>query len=290
MFVPIEKRLACCTLHLIVRQRDGDAIDEGIVKKVVDSFVSLGLDDSEVNKVCLDVYKAHFEPAFMDATANYYKAKSESFLAGNSISDYLKKTGEWLKEEEDRVERYLNVHTRKRLINKCGNILIQEHSELLSKWVQSIIDSDKYGDLECVSPLQFRIPEALEFLRTTYAEHVKKTGLAAVLRLVGEVGANVDVVDPKAYVDALLDVLKETWEPVPMNLRQDARFLASRGNACREFINRNAATGTSNSKLPELLARYADRLLRKNNKISEDDELQRALNDVVSLYFESFPI
>jgi cullin 1 len=286
MFIPTRKRLAGCILHLIMRQRNGGAIDEGLVKKVVDSFVSLGLDDSEVSKVCLDDYEEHFEAAFIDVTEKYYKGKSESFLAENSISDYLKKTAEWLREEEDRVERYLNVHTRQMLLNKCVHVLIQEHSGLMSKWVQSIIDSEKYEDLECVSALQFWIPDALEFLRTTFGEHVKKTGLAAVSKLVEEVGANVDEVAPKAYVDALLDVLKKTWEPVPMSLRRDARLLAGRGNAGREFINRNAATGTSNSKSPELLARYADQLLRKNNRIVEDGDLQRGFKGVVSLYFE----
>lgn len=51
--------------------------------------------------------------------------------------------------------------------------------------------------------------------------------------------------------------------------------------ACREFVNRNAATGTSSTKSPELLAKHADALLRKNNKLSEEGDLEEALNQVV---------
>ena len=41
---------------MIERQRNGDVVDQGLIKKVVDSFVSLGLDNSDPNKECLDVY------------------------------------------------------------------------------------------------------------------------------------------------------------------------------------------------------------------------------------------
>jgi cullin 1 len=51
--------------------------------------------------------------------------------------------------------------------------------------------------------------------------------------------------------------------------------------ACREFVNRNAATGSSTTKSPELLAKHADALLRKSNKVTEDQDLEEALNQVV---------
>ena len=111
---------------MIEDQRNGGVIDQGLVKKVVDSFVSLGLDDTDTNKACLDVYKEHFELPFIDTTEKYYKQEAETFLASHSISDYLKKAEERLREEEDRVERYLNTQTRKPLISKCEHVLIRE--------------------------------------------------------------------------------------------------------------------------------------------------------------------
>jgi len=59
------------------------------------------------------VYKADFEAPFINATEKYYTAESEAFLQSNTVSDYLKKAEERLREEEDRVERYLNGNTRK---------------------------------------------------------------------------------------------------------------------------------------------------------------------------------
>jgi cullin 1 len=73
----------------------------------------LGLDEQDTNKASLEVYKGDFEGPFIIATEKYYTAESEAFLRSNTVSDYLKKAEERLREEEDRVERYLNGNTRK---------------------------------------------------------------------------------------------------------------------------------------------------------------------------------
>jgi cullin 1 len=258
-------------------------IDQGLVKKIVDSFVSLGLDNVDPNKECLDIYKEHFESPFIEATEQYYKSESETFLGTNSVSDYLKKAEERLREEEDRVERYLHNKTRKELISKCEHVLIREHSELMWESFQSLLDFDQDEDLQRMYALLSRIPEGLEPLRKRFETHVKQSGLKAISKLIGEGGANVDTLDPKAYVDALLEVHRKSSETVTRSFKGEAGFAASLDKACREFVNRNAATGTSSTKSPELIAKHADMLLRKNNKMAEEDDLEGALNRVVRI-------
>jgi len=247
----------------------------------VDSFVSLGIDESDLNKASLDNYKEHFEIPFLSATEAYYKHESESFVAENSVSDYLKKAEERLKEEEDRVERYLHTTTRKLLITKCEHVLVRAHAELMWENFQSLLDYDKDEDLQRMYSLLSRIPEGLEPLRRKFEEHVKRTGLAAVSKLVGTDPAAIEALEPKAYVDALLEVHTKSSETVNRSFKGEAGFVASLDRACREFVNRNAATGTSSSRSPELLAKHADALLRKNNKVSEEGDLEGALNRVV---------
>ncbi|KZV95811.1 Cullin-domain-containing protein [Exidia glandulosa HHB12029] len=281
-----NQKLANAILRLIELQRNGETIDQGLVKKVVDSFVSLGLDEQDSNKASLEVYKEHFESPFIAATEKYYKTESEAFLAENSVSDYLKRAEERLREEEDRVERYLNTNTRKTLVGKCEQVLIKDHSEIMWEDFQNLLDYDKDEDLQRMYALLSRIPDGLEPLRKKFEEHVKKAGLAAVAKLVGEGadGSSSDTLDPKAYVDALLEVHKKNAETVNRSFRGEAGFVASLDKACREFVNRNAATGTSSTKSPELLAKHADALLRKNNKVSEAEGLEDALNQVMILF------
>jgi cullin 1 len=276
-------KLSTAVLKLISQQRNGEIVDQGLIKKVVDSFVSLGLDNADPNKECLDIYKEQFESAFLTATETYYKQESEAFLAAHSVSDYLKKAEDRLREEENRVERYLHNKTRKDLVSRCEHVLIREHSELMWESFQNLLDFDKDEDLQRMYALLSRIPEGLEPLRKRFEGHVKTAGLAAVDKLVGEGGANADSVDPKAYVDALLEVHRKNSETVSRSFKSEAGFAASLDKACREFVNRNAATGSSSTKSPELIAKHADMLLRKNNKMAEEEDLEGALNRVVRL-------
>jgi len=283
--VPIQNsnsELASAILRLVELQRNGQEIDQGLVKKVVNSFVSLGLDEDDVNRVHLDVYKTHFEIPFLGATEKYYKLKSEAFLAENSISDYLKKAEEWLGEEERRVEKCFNMETIKPLVSSCVQVLIRERLELMYETSQSLFDHSKDEDLRRMYGFLARSPDDLEPLRSKFEEHVRKAGLAAVSSLAGEGGA-VTEVDPKAYVDALFEVHRKGSETVKGNFESEAGFVARLDKACRDFINKNAATGISSTKSPELVAMYADALLRRGNKADEED-LESALDRVVCTF------
>lgn len=84
------------------------------------------------------------------------------------------------------MDRYLNVETRKQLVSKCEHVLIRQHSELMWESFQNLLDFDKDEDLQRMYALLSRIPEGVEPLRKKFEEHVKKTGLTAISKLVGE--------------------------------------------------------------------------------------------------------
>ncbi len=397
-------KLTAAVLQLIDNERNGEAIDQSLVKKVVDSFVSLGLDETNTNKQSLDVYREHFEDLFVHATEKYYKHESDAFLSENPLSDYLRRAEDRLKEEEDRVERYLNSCTREKLVVKCAEALTRGHEELMSEEFQTLLDTDKDNDLQRMYALLALIPnrlgpfykkfeehvkktglnavvklfgepgaggeagagaetldlnayvvsllkvhrkysqtithcfsddanfvvslnnaccdimltprhedmikgfrtflaldkvgdlyklleliksDLLNSFREEFEEHVRKAGLDAVVRLVGEPGAGgagAETLEPKAYVDSLLEVHRKNSETVTRSFHGEAGFVASLDKACREFVNRNSATGSSTTKSPELLAKHADALLRKNNKVAEEQDLEGALNEVMVLF------
>jgi cullin 1 len=264
-------------LRLIECHRNGETIDQGLVKKVLDSFVSLGIDEIDLDKISLENYKEHFEIPFLVATGAYYKNESDSFFVENSVSDYVKKVEERLKEEEDRAERSLPTITRRPLLVT----FLRAHAEPMLEIFQGLLDHDKDGDLPRMHSLVSRIPEGSEPFCRKFEEHVKRAGLAAVSNLVGTDPAAIAALEPKAYVDVLLEVHTKSSEFINRNFKGDASFVASLDRACREFVNRNAVTGTSSRRSPELLAKHADDLLRKNNKVSEEVDLDRALDRLV---------
>ncbi|KAJ2918099.1 hypothetical protein MD484_g2311, partial [Candolleomyces efflorescens] len=191
-FMHIQKdnaKLSSAVLNMITQERNGEVVDQDLIKDVVDSFVSLGLDHADLDKECLDIYKEQFEAAFLSATESYYKTESEAFLSVHSVSEYLKKAEDRLREEENRVERYLHHETRKDLVSKCEYVLIRE---LMRDRFPSLHDSDKNEDLQGMYALLSQIPEGLGPLQKRFEDHVKGAGPAPTEKVVGADGVNVN--------------------------------------------------------------------------------------------------
>ncbi|GAA6043698.1 hypothetical protein JCM8097_007485 [Rhodosporidiobolus ruineniae] len=292
--VQAKSKLTHAVLKLIEKQRNGETIETDLVKKVIDSFVALGLDETDTNRQNLEVYREAFEKPFLTATETYYKAESEQYLAENSVTEYMKKAESRLGEEENRVDLYLHASTRKGLVSKCEEVLVKNHSELMQDEFQRLLDQEQEPDLQRMYLLLSRIPSGLDPLRTRFEAHVKKAGLGSVERTVGGAASAEGAgekekedaqaaVEPKAYVDSLLAVYRKNNELVAKAFRGDQGFVASLDRACREFVNRNKACSSPN-KSPELLAKYADSLLRKSNKASEDADVEKALTDTMTVF------
>ncbi|GAA5845367.1 hypothetical protein JCM9279_004858 [Rhodotorula babjevae] len=308
-------KLTTAVLKLIEKQRQGETIETDLVKKDIDSFVALGLDEADTNRQNLDVYRSAFEVPFLAATEAFYSSESEQYLAANSVTEYMKKADARLGEEENRVDLYLHASTRKGLVSKCEEVLVKNHAELMQEEFQRLLDQEQEPDLQRMYLLLSRIPSGLDPLRERFEMHVKKAGLDSVERAVGAAaaggasasangtpapGGGEDVkptkeakdkadaaaaggVEPKAYVDSLLAVHRRNNELVSKAFRGDQGFVASLDRACREYVNRNKACASPN-KSPELLARYADSLLRKSNKASEDADVEQALVDTMTVF------
>ena len=93
-FTNVEKSVMASVLRLVEKQRNGETIETSQVKSIVDSFVSLGLDENDSTKSTLEVYRFYFEKPFLDATTLYYQTESKQFVAENSVVEYMKKVSQ----------------------------------------------------------------------------------------------------------------------------------------------------------------------------------------------------
>ncbi|KAI8880991.1 Cullin-domain-containing protein [Backusella circina FSU 941] len=281
MFEYVHHNVIAAVLKMIKKQRNGEVIETGLIKNVVDSFVSLGLDHNDSSKSSLDVYKDYFEKDFLEATEVYYRTESEKFISENSIPDYMKKAEMRLNEEEGRIQMYLHPSTHKTLIPICENVLVRCQEDSIWEGFQSLLDMDKQDDLHRMYSLLARIPDGLNPLRVSFEEHVKKAGLSAVERISQNEN---EAVDPKSYVDTLLEVHKKYNDLVQSAFNGEHGFVAALDKACGEFVNRNKVCKGASSKSPELLARFCDQLLKKSAKNPEEDELEDVLNNVMIVF------
>ena len=351
MFTGTQESVMRSVLKLVEKQRNGETIEQSHIKSVVDSFVSLGLDEADSSKSTLDVYKEHFEKPFLEATAEYYdneskqflaensvveymkkaearleeekdrvplyllneimsplmrtceqslitnhsqalreefqllldhdKQESKQFLAENSVVEYMKKAEARLEEEKDRVPLYLLNEIMSPLMRTCEQSLITNHSQALREEFQLLLDHDKQEDLGRMYKLLARIPEGLDPLRTRFETHVRKAGLSAV----DKIAQDGDNLEPKIYVEALLEIHTQYQDLVNKAFNGESEFVRSLDNACREFVNRNKICKSGSNKSPELLAKYTDTLLKRSSaKMSEEDDMEKLLTQIMTVF------
>ncbi|KAF3176529.1 hypothetical protein TWF106_003486 [Orbilia oligospora] len=282
LFDSVQKNVMDGVLKLVEKQRNGETIETAMVKSIVDSFVSLGLDENDSSKSTLDVYREFFEKPFLEITNVYYQLESKQFVAENSVVEYMKKAETRLSEEEGRVHVYLHPDIMIPLMKTCQRVLIQEHKTLLHDEFQVLLNNDRQDDLKRMYNLLSRITEGLEPLRTKFEAHVRKAGLEAIEKVANE-NAD-DNLEPKVYVDALLEVHEKYSSLVKIAFKEDTEFVRSLDNACREFVNRNKVCKAASSKSPELLAKYADSLLKKSAKAAEEADLESKLDSIMTVF------
>lgn len=281
LFKNVWSKVMDAVLKLVEKQRNGETIEYGQIKQVVDSFVSLGLDEADPSKSTLDVYRFHFEKPFLEATKEFYESESKQFVAENSVVEYMKKAETRLAEEEQRVDMFLHHDIAVPLKRTCNQALIADHANLLRDEFQILQDNDREEDMARMYNLLARIPNGLDPLRTKFENHVRRAGLAAVQKVQSSDG---DKLEPKVYVDALLEIHTKYQALVKNAFNDEPEFTRSLDNACREFVNRNEVCKSSSNKSPELLAKYTDVLLRKSSTSIEEAELERTLTQLMTVF------
>ena len=280
LFMKVHTNVMSAVLKMVEKQRNGETIEQAQIKSVVDSFVSLGLDETDSTKSTLDVYRYYFERPFLAATNTYYTQESGQFVAENSVVEYMKKAEIRLEEEKNRVGLYLHPDIMPSLMKTCLDVLVTAHSPLLRDEFQVLLDHDRQEDLARMYRLLARIANGLEPLRTKFEAHVRKAGLGAVEK----VAADGDNLDPKVYVEALLQVHTQYQKLVDEAFGGESEFVRSLDNACKEFVNRNKACKTGSTRSPELLAKFTDTLLKKSAKSAEEADLENMLVQIMTVF------
>lgn len=279
VFDLIAGKVMDAVMKLVERQRNGETIEYMQIRQIIDSMVSLGLDENDSTKTTLDTYRYHFEKRFIDDTRRYYQDESSEFVAKYSVVEYMKKAEARLAEEDQRVATYLLPDITVHLKRCCNQALIENHANLIRDEFQQLLDNQREEDLSRMYGLLSRVSEGLDPLRSRFETHVRNAGLAAVAK----VAADAEKLDPKVYVDALLETHTTYRDLVKTAFNDEAEFTRALDNACREFVNRNDVSQGASNKSPELLAKYTDFLLKKSGT-GEEADLEASLSQIMTVF------
>ncbi|KAJ1735990.1 ubiquitin ligase (cullin) of SCF [Coemansia biformis] len=297
-FMDVRGALLESVFSLMTRIRDGQVADLGLVKSVVDSFVSLGSDDLVLGSKKMEVYDAYFLKPFIEGTRRYYQAESERMLKEGSIRSYMAWVFDRIKEEEDRAELYLHESSLREFSEALNKVLIGKQREQLSAEFHPMLEAQEREDLRRLYLLLKRLGDGagLEPMRNLFGAFVKSAGLEAVKRISSDqVAAESLTNKARLFVDALLSVHDLYADILRGSFEDDPGFSKALDHACKEFINTNAVCVSDETNAARLLASHCDTLLKKGNATaragptgaegaSSEDNLEFQLSQAVCVF------
>ncbi|KAH0640165.1 hypothetical protein KY285_036751 [Solanum tuberosum] len=264
---------------LIEQEREGEQIDRGLLKNVLDIFVGIGMGEMEY-------YENDFEDAMLKDTAAYYSRKASSWIVEDSCPDYMLKAEECLKKEKDRVSHYLHVLSETKLIEKVQNeLLVVYTNQLLEKehsGCRVLLRDDKVEDLSRMYRLFHRIPKGLEPVSNMFKQHVVAEGMVLVQQTEDTTNSKAESSGSgeQVFVRKLIELHDKYMAYVTNCFANNTLFHKALKEAFEVFCNK-IVSGCSSA---ELLASFCDNILKKggSEKLSDDD-IEETLDKVVKL-------
>eukprot|EP00727_Mastigamoeba_balamuthi_P002477 m51a1_g12226 putative cullin a (1124) ;mRNA; r:60316-65932 len=282
-FNALKTRLTNAVLALVEAERNGDQINAALVGAVIATYVSLGLSKNGKGEPTLQIYKEFFCDEYVAAAEAYYARESASFIASNSVSDYMRRVETRLAEEVRRCKAYLHPSTEQEVVQRLEQVLIEKHLDAMWSEFLVMLQEDRKEDLARVFSLLSRVQRGLDPLRNTFENHVQTVGLATVEAVADSAGN-----DPKLYVDTLIKIFRKFNDLTTTAFKNEPGFVQSLDKACRKFMNDNAVSKAAGanalSKSPELLAKFTDVILKKSMHALPEQEMEKTMGDVMVVF------
>uniref|UniRef100_A0A1D1YZF6 Cullin-3B n=1 Tax=Anthurium amnicola TaxID=1678845 RepID=A0A1D1YZF6_9ARAE len=260
----IRSRLINTLLEQIYRERAGEVINRGLMRNITKMLSDLGS----------SVYQEDFEKPFLEVSASFYSAESQRFIECCDCGEYLKKAERRLIEEMERVAHYLDPKSEPKITSVVEREMIANHMQRLvhmenSGLVNMLVD-DKYEDLGRMYSLFRRVPNGLSAIRDVMTSHLREKGKQLVtdperLR------------DPVDFVQRLLDEKDKHDKIISLAFNNDKTFLNALTSSFEYFINLN-------NRSPEFISLYVDDKLRKGLKGVSEEDVEIALDKVMTLF------
>eukprot|EP00955_Chlamydomonas_euryale_P100750 365303-Chlamydomonas_euryale.AAC.37 len=177
VYEEIKKKTKDGVLRLVEKEREGELIGRTLLKNILGIFIEVGMGNMEC-------YERDFESFLLTDTGAFYQRKAAEWIEQDSCPDYMCKAEQCLKEEEERIEKYLHTSTRPKLLKEVEKQVLSNYETVLLQKEHSgcaaLLRDDKTDDLARMFRLFQRIPKGLEPVAEIFREHVEHEGTKLV--------------------------------------------------------------------------------------------------------------
>ena len=251
-------------LDNIRRERQGEVIDRGLMKSIVQMLMDLGL--------C--VYQEDFERPFLDDATMFYISEATAYMSECDCPEYLRKAQRRLEEELERCSSYLDKSTEVKIAGVVEHEMLEKHMQTLvdmeNSGLVSMLLADKYEDLARMYRLFKRTAGGLATMRKVMLEHLRSSG--KVLVNDPELCKS-----PVAFVERPLAKKAKYDTLITRAFDNEKSFATTLNSAFEHFINLNARS-------PEYISLYVDDKLRKGLKGVSEEDAEKVLDRVMMLF------
>ena len=259
----IRSRMQNTLLEMVGKERGGEMVERGLMRSMTAMLSDLGA----------GVYCDDFETAFLDRTAEFYRAESQACIASCDCPAYLLHAERRLAEEAERVQACFHPSTAPKVASVAQTELIAAQIRPLLEMERSgavaLVENDDFEPLGRMYALFCRVSGDAE-LRSVVATHLREVGT----QLVTDPERSKDPVD---FVQRLLQLRDKQEALIMRSFSGDKSFQLAVNQAFEHFINLNARS-------PEYISLFMDDKLRKGLKGCTEDEAEAVLDRAISLF------
>eukprot|EP01135_Chromosphaera_perkinsii_P007936 Nk52_evm8s1073 gene=Nk52_evmTU8s1073 len=275
----IKEQLVATLLNEIHKERCGEVIERGEIKKACYMLLRLGINSRRV-------YEEEFENALVQESEAFYRLESQKYIGACDSSEFLKRVESRLKQEADRVAMYLDQGTEPKLTavvraelltNNLNAIVFMEGSGLVH-----MLDNEKMEDLRRMYVLCSGVPGGADVVCDLFQEHLKGLGKAIVMQeeqqcTGDDKGKQQMSKAPIKLVESLIALRKKYSGYLKGAFDSNPKFQNAFNSAFEHFINLD-------SKSSEYLSLFIDEKLKKSSRGSTEEELEAVLDESLLLF------
>ncbi|KAM3234352.1 hypothetical protein P3L10_019712 [Capsicum annuum] len=255
----VKNRVTDAVIALIDQEREGEKIDRGLLKTVINLYIEMG-------KGKMDYYVNDFEEAMLRDSACHYSRKASTWIVEDTCPEYMLKVEECLKKEKERVSHYLHADSETKLLEKVQNqVLVTYTNQLLEKedsGCRALLKDEKVEDLTRMYSLFHKIPKGIELVAEIFKQHIAAEGMVAVQQAADAAPNKTESSGgspEQDFVQKAFEIHDKYMVYVKGCFADNTIFHKALKEAFEVFCNKSVA----GSSTAELLASYCDNTLKK---------------------------
>lgn len=252
----IEEKLVRTLIDKINEERKGGVLDETRMRSLFRMLHSTSM------------YDTRFTMQFINDSLRFYTLEAEHRIANDDIPTYLAHVAMRLREEEQRLIRYLDTGAKCPIVKVVERTMVTEKTAVvLEKGFGPMCDADRTSDLLLCYELFDRVGKTNE-MRAALVKYVKSVGSKIVM----------DPVKDTEMIKLLLNLKERLDIMLASSFHSNERFMNAVKGAFEHFVN------ARENKPAELLAKFVDGVLRSGNKKYTEEGLESILDQSLTLF------